>query len=490
MNKFRADIPKILWTFPLFLIFGYVFTAPYFENTRFDYLAYNILAIVSYIALLIGTTSAEKKYLAVLIGLLSFIFLYIFRFYWITIDPIPVREMLPTLSWQIMTADKVTLLEAFRFSVISFTAWCIAVITSLFLLRNKGRSVEGIEHISCIKLRPIVPYLLLFIVLSSGVFAYISAYYHIGEMGAIQVGEPLPFHLKGVIFYIRTICIPIGFLVLIYLAEKVSLQNISRIGMVLLLAFAVLDMLLRNSRSPLLLALLLLLFLVVSGGMRFSIREKILFVLVTALSFMMVPMMKVYRGIRITENLSYLDALGKAVDIVEGNLLGQIFEGVKFILFRMPGIESLWAMLSLNAKPILEMPVGSVHFNDGIAGYLSHGIHGAVHAVNGIAWSSNSLMAPGFIGWWYLVAGVSGVLIGALLIGMLSVVSEKYFLQHQFLSGPVPRVVFYWMLFMALTEGTLDYMIYMFLVAVITVIFFEMGLRVLTNYFIKSESLK
>ena len=122
MNKFRADIPKILWTFPLFLIFGYVFTAPYFENTRFDYLAYNILAIVSYIALLIGTTSAEKKYLAVLIGLLSFIFLYIFRFYWITIDPIPVREMLPTLSWQIMTADKVTLLEAFRFSVISFTA--------------------------------------------------------------------------------------------------------------------------------------------------------------------------------------------------------------------------------------------------------------------------------------------------------------------------------------------------------------------------------
>jgi len=461
-------------------------TANYFENNRFEYFVYNAMALISYVAIVIKTTTAEKKYLAIWIGLLTFILLYFLRFYWITIDPIPVKFMLGPPSWELMILDRIALLEAFKFSVIAFTCWSTAVISSLYLQRNQVTSSEDAYPVSLMNLRPIVPYLLLFIALLSAGLAYVSAYYHIGEMGAkLYISEPLPFHLKGVIFYVRTICIPIGFLVLIYMAEKLNLQKVSRISILLLLTFAVLDMFLRNSRSPLLLALLLLLFLILSGGIRFTVREKFIFVIVTGFSFMMVPMMKVYRSIRTTENLPYLEALQKSLDVIQGNIFGQLFEGVKFIAFRMPGVESIWAMLTLHAEPIIKMPTGSWDFKgDGIAGYLSYVVHGSVH---GITWGDNTLLAPGFIGWWYLISGLSGIIAGAIFIAVLTVICEKYFYRKHFLSGPIPRVVFYWMLFMVLTEGTIDYMFYMYLVASITVLFIEAALTVLARYSFKSR---
>ena len=236
----------------------------------------------------------------------------------------------------------------------------------------------------------------------------------------------------------------------------------------------IIDMLLRNSRSSLLLAVLLLVFLILIDGIKLRRNEKVFFGVVVLLAFVMVPIMTEYRYIRVNYNLPHIEAFSNALNDVGRNWLMQLFKGLQFVFFRMPGIESLWCMIAWQGEPLGIHSIDVINSKNGIAGYLTYIIYP-------LRETDNTLLAPGFVGWFYLVAGLPAIVLGSIFAGALSVLGWKFLGRRYIESGPVAQVFFLWMFFLALTEGTLDSMRYMFFVGLITIAALEVGLRMLTR---------
>lgn len=469
-------IAKIKWALPLLFFFGYFLTLKYFDNNIVEYLTYNLLASISCAVLLTQIKSFEQKYTAVWIALILLLSGYFLRFYWITIDALPVRVMLaPDNPYLTMVNDRNALLQAFKLSVIAFTSFSFSAAALLFFMRKQNsqvyqHSASGNSTLSGL----IAKRSLLVIILLMLVLAYITYKYHIGEMGSPS-REALPFRLKGVIFYARTIFIPLVILLSIYLAERSGHIIASRLGVLILIMHGVMDMLLRNSRSGLLLSLLLLVFLMLADGIKLRRKEKVFVGVMVMLAFFMIPIMTEYRQIRVNYNLPYIEAFSSALNVVGKDWLTQIFKGLQFIFFRMPGIESLWCMIANRAEPLGIHSIDVINSKNGIAGYLTYVIYPGMKAF------PNSLLAPGFCGWFYLVAGLPAIVLGSLFTGALSVLGWKFLDRRYFESGPVAQVFFLWMFFMVLTEGPLNSMVYMFLVGLITIMVLEAGLRMFTR---------
>jgi hypothetical protein len=200
------------------------------------------------------------------------------------------------------------------------------------------------------------------------------------------------------------------------------------------------------------------------------------------LGFLMVPVITEYRNFRTQINLSYGEAFFSALFNVTQNWFDQIGKGIEFVFFRMPGMECLWSMLARYAEPLGIYTTNVINQTDGIAGYLTHVIYAYPE-------SDSQLFAPGFVGWFYLVAGLSAIIVGSGLLGILAVFGGKYLDRRYIETGPVAQVFFLWMLFLALTEGTLDGMVHMFIAGLITIISLEVVLRMIVR--IKSfEELK
>ena len=237
----------------------------------------------------------------------------------------------------------------------------------------------------------------------------------------------------------------------------------------MLLIHGVTDMLIRASRS-LLLCLLLLVFLVVAGGIHMRRHEKIVISIVLILAIFTVPVMTDYRYWHNEHELSVIGALNKAVGALGHGWWGSLAKGAEFIFFRMPGVESLWAMLSRGAEPLGMQSLDVMAAKNGVAGYLSNHVHP-------IAIEHNTLLAPGFVGWFYLVAGIPAVLFGSVVAATICVLGWRYLDHNYLVCGPVAQTFLLWVLFVALTEGTLDSMVYMVLAGVVVITSIEFSLR-------------
>lgn len=468
----QANVYRIKWLLPLLFIAGYVMTAGRFEAAAFEYFAYSMLALISCVVVLTQLHLFERDCFAAWFALILLVMGYFVRFYWITLDPWPVERMLPWNPFRTMIADRQALLEAFKLSTVAFACFCGVVASSLYFLkpsdqlesvRRGGDDRHGAGNVA--------KWMLIGLVLLMIALAWLSYQYKIGEMGA-SAPDALPFRMKGVVFYARTVSLPLALLLCIYLAEHGGKFMVSRAGILALLAHGFTDMLLRNSRSSLLLVLLLLAFLVLGGGLRLRTGEKMLFGVLASAAFLSVPVMTEYRQIRLLQGLSHVDALFGAINVASENWLLQFFKGLKFVLFRMPGIESLWCEIALGAKPLGIYSLDIINSKNGIAGYLTYAIHPMKEG-------DNTLLAPGFVGWFFLVAGTPAIVVGTLLTGIVSVIGWKYLDLRYLRAGPVAQAFLLWMLFIALTEGTLDSMLLMLLAGIATVVAMEVGLRLL-----------
>lgn len=473
MINFRSSrATTIKWLLPLIFLVGYFFTVKSFDENFVEFLAYTLLAVASCAVLLTRIDLFQKEFVAVWIALTLFILLYFVRFYWITIDASPVRLMLPASSYLTMVKNRNALLTAFELSVISFAGFSFSAAAAQLLMTKKTSHVcqvtdeSNLASLGLISKRFLVVVAPLMIVL-----AYITHRYHIGEMGALP-GEALPFRLKGVVFYVRIIALPLIVLTAIYLADRGGNIATSRFGVLILISHGVTDMVLRNSRSAFLLALLLLVFLMLADGIRLARKEKIFFAVLTTLAFIMVPIITEYRNARVAGQLPLADALRYALNVGWNDWQAQVFKGIKFVLFRLPGTEALWNMLSLGAEPLGAHSIDVIKSKDGVAGHLSS-------VLNPLRESDLSLMATGFVGWFYLLAGMPAIVLGSICTGTISIIGWNY-LDHRYIeSGPVAQVFFLWMLFVALTEGNLDSMAYMLFVGVLTIVLLELSLKLL-----------
>lgn len=470
INHFEEHITKIKWVLPLVFFFGYFSTLKYFDSNSVEYLTYNLLAFVSCAVLLTQVKLFDQRYVAVWVALILLILLYFIRFYWITSSALPLRYVLPLNAYDTMVNDRNALLQAFKLSAIAFASFSFSSAALLFFMKKKDSHVHQYVDIGNSTFPGVIAKRALWAVtLLMLVLAYITYRYHIGEMGAPS-GEALPFRLKGVVFYARTILIPLIILLSIYLAERSGHMVASRLGMLILVLHGLMDMFLRNSRSGLLLVLLLLVFLILTAVVKLQRKEKVFFAVMMVLAIIMIPIMSVYRNMRYL-NLPHIEAFFNAVNIVSNDWVTQILFGLNFLLYRLPGIESLWCMIANNVEPLGLQGVDIINAKNGIAGYYTNLIYPQPLVVK-------TLYAPGFCGWFYLVAGLPAVVFGSLLAGVLSVLGWKFLDRRYLESGPIAQVFFLWMFFMALTEGTLDSMVYMFLVGLITIMAIEVGLRI------------
>ena len=478
------NIIKARWLILFLFVVGYITTYVRFLDSLGSYLVLNASAILSLGILLSQIRDYDKKYAAVGLALAVFITVYFVRFYWIVIDPLPVKIMLPTPVYEIMIRDEV-LFQGFRVSVISYVTLCLSLSVLLFISRmvkspiqrpENLNSVQGFHWFTAKILIILLPILML-------VLAYISHKYQIGEMGA-DSGEPLPYRLKGVIFYARFIMLPLLIIWLIYLSVRSGHILISRLGIALLLMHGVIDMLLRGSRSSLLLSVLLLVFFIIAGGLKLRRNEKIFAFIILLAGLFMIPVMTEYRMYRVTENLSISNALLTSLSVIASDGVGTLLRGIEFVLFRMPGVEAISSMVSLDTEPLGMRAIEVLQNKQGIAGYLTHEVYG-------IQRDSNTLSAPGFVGWFYLIGGIPATIAGSILLAVTIVVGWAL-LGGKYLKCPaVIQTFFLWMLFHAITEGTLDSMVYMFVVGVFTlfiieIIIMRLGRNMIYNRYIHS----
>jgi len=492
MHGLASRVANFRWGMLLLFVVGYALTKSYFEFAIVEYFTYNLLACLACGTLLYQLKDFDQRYTAVWFTLVVLLTIYPLRFYWITLDPLPVQMMLPHNPYSEMIDNRLQLLYAFKLSVVNFAVFCCSVAAMLCLFRHEDtlapqrcfyNDTHVQEFVSKCLLVVLVPAILL--------LGYISHKYHIAEMG-ISPGDPLPFRLKGLIFYARTVFIPLLIILLICSAEWSGRNLMSRLGILILVGHGVLDMILRGSRSSLLLSLMLLIFLVMAGGIRLHRNEKILIGIAVAVAFFIVPFMTIYRNQRAYLDLLTLNALSQAVIIAGDNWWGLFTQGIKFVFFRMPGVETTWCMLSWTGapsyfesgvKPLGAQSLEAFRSPNGIAGYVTHNIYP-------FKITDNTLLAPSYVGWFYLVAGLPAVAFGGLFAAMSSFLGWRLLNRNYLECAPIAQVFFLWMLFIALTEGTLDGMGRIMLSGLASLIIVEFGLRLTRIFFARREPMK
>lgn len=476
INYIWEDIARLRWVILLLFAIGYSITASRFHFSAGEYLFYNLLALGACAVLLTQLKVFGQCFAAVWLGLIILVTVYFLRFYWIVIDPSPVKVMLPQNSYIEMLPQVDKLINAFKLSVIAFSAFSLSAAAMFFLLRKQDAATHRTEeHGEIASHWFIAKFILLLLPPLMLALAYIAHKYHIGEMGAAP-GEPLPFRLKGVIFYARIVLLPLMILQFMYSAARSGHPVVARLGVLLLLTHGVIDMLIRGSRSSLLLCVLLLVFLLMARGIQLRRNEKIFIGITVILAIVMVPIMTEYRYWRVQHDFSVMDALNNAVGSVGIGWWGALMKGVEFVFFRMPGTESLWAMLSRGAEPLGMQSFDVFATKNGLAGYLTYQIHP-------MKVEDNTLLAPGFVGWFYLVAGIPAILLGSAAAAIFSILGWKYLSRDYLVCGPVAQTFLLWMFFVALTEGTLDSMVYMVLAGIVSIAAMEFSLRLSKKHY-------
>ena len=461
-------IDKFQWALLLVFVVGYILTKSYFDFASYEYFIYNLAALGVCALIIYQLRRSLLHNAAAWLALFVIVTVYYLRSYWITLDPMPVKVMLPRDAYVIMLGRGDLLLDSFKFSTLMFLSFGMSITFLLNLLNRGNFQKETAIEVPLGYCKFLGKVLLVMLPLVMLVLYFLTYYFQIGLMGG-ALTDPLPFRLKGVIFYASTVFIPLLIALLIYLSEKSNGKTISNLGVLLMILHGLVMMLLRGSRGSLLLSIVLLIFLVAVGGLKLQRNQKILMSIFIIVGFFMVPVMTNYRSLRVEQAMLLPEAISMAMHLSYADLAGTFVQGVKFILFRMPGIESLWCMLARGAEPLGGQLFDVLDKKNGIAGFLTHNIYTLS--------DDTTLIAPGFVGWFYLIGGFFGVVLGGVFAALLSVLSCVIANKKYLKCGVIAQVFLLWMLFLMLTEGTLDIMVMQVLSGLICLATIEYVLR-------------
>lgn len=314
--------------------------------------------------------------------------------------------------------------------------------------------------------------LLIFAVFFSVATAVLFYQYNIGLMGSI-VKIDLPYKFRGIVYFLRTIMLP-GML---YLSIYISYRSKSFItmvaGLALLLCNGGLDVVFRSSRSALFYPLLGLFLLALSAEVRLRFRTLMWSFVGILPVCMSIPYVSSYRVNRL--ELDTLDALVKSIIETGFNPFVHIGKGLVFVFYRFTGVDVLASMLGHEALPIGSFIFDVLRSERGVSGYLSTAVFGTPADYPGAS-------APGFVGWWYLVGGVPGVLLGGALLALTIRYVWGRLLKIDTPTIVIARVFFLLIVFLIIIDGTVDTLRKMFLVMLFTLVSLELGARLITGF--------
>jgi hypothetical protein len=221
------------------------------------------------------------------------------------------------------------------------------------------------------------------------------------------------------------------------------------VGLLLLTIHGISDTVLRGSRSSLLLCLLLAIFLCASGGLRIQRKGIAILGCLVLGSILLIPTIMQYRALRFESDAGTWQLLVNAFGSANHDLLAVVRRSFNSVYFRIPGIETAWAVSGSVSEPLGPELIDTIRSQFGVTGYLNFNIYQ-------VPIEAYTLYAPGFVGWLYLAGGWPGVAIGSIVLALLCVQLPRLLYGGRLHWSPLANTFFLWILFLSLTDGTLD----------------------------------
>jgi hypothetical protein len=441
---FRTTV-TLVW---LTLVVGLLSTISTSPGSHTTYILIHLLNGLALTAAVWIVPPARRENLAFWVMLAIFMFTNFIRFYWLALQPEAVQPMLPDSTFRKMMVNSSDIFVLYPILSSSMLMLLVGALAAHFALRKFNPSLVRKEA----DINHVVPntasiFFAIAVVLMM-LLGVISHYFAIGVMGA-AAGEPLPFRLKGVIFYARTVGVPLLLIGALVLSDRPGHRVMTALIVLALMTHGVSDMILRGSRSGLLLSILLLAFWYLVSGKKMTRGAALSVAIAGAIAVSVVPFMTRFRAFRVGQGQAVIDALYSALPI-GGNWSADAVNGIRFVFFRVTGMESLWAITTLQAKPLYGRAIEVLMGKDGMAGYLTLSVH------SGMFEADNTLLAPGFLGWLYLIGGTAAIFAGSMVMGMLALLVWRYLDRVSIYMMSVVKVLMLWVIFLMLTEGTIE----------------------------------
>lgn len=323
MNNTQTEVSKrkeskIHWLLLAIFPLGWWVTYGFFQERL---LSYTLLSLVSFIAcsVVLGKFQMEMmKEIHLWIIFLLFLVGYYVKFYVLLylVQTDSTDLLVPSFGQGIYSLISETiLLEAYQFVTLVFIALCISLAV-LLTMGDKARHADtplyqenDADPIIVVRQGSLILFLSIPILLSL-ITAYLQESTGIGVTSSVEV--VLPYRLAGAIQYIRTDFIPILFLLMIWLADRIKNRLVLIMSVLFHLLHGATSSLLSTSKSGFALAVISLLILWLVSGNFSKIRRNYLLALVP-LVILLSGVLSISRGIRNTGDVGTLDSLPTAV---------------------------------------------------------------------------------------------------------------------------------------------------------------------------------
>jgi hypothetical protein len=194
---------------------------------------------------------------------------------------------------------------------------------------------------------------------------------------------------------------------------------------------------------------LLALFLILGRGLKVGRLGLVILAALILAAICLMPIVMQYRILRMHSDVGLWVLMQEAFSASNEGVLALLKHALLTVYYRIPGIETIWAMINVDAKPLGSAFWATVRSPFGMTGYLNFTLY---H----VPLEENTLYAPGFVGWLYLAGGYAMVLLGPVLLAWICVRVPRRIFASGSPNAAVVNAFLLWILFLTLTDGTVD----------------------------------
>lgn len=454
----------------MLLTIGYIFTADQMTNHEVAYGSALIVIGLAVMASCRRTLPMQVENATLWMVILLFLSSYCVKFFLIITSPESSVTLGMVRQIGLGEFDYPTLaMEALLLSAAGITAFSVVMLAVPTVASHPRLLPLGAEGVG----QQIITILFATALILSLGTGWLSYNYDIGLMGS-DIKTILPYRLRGIVFYLRNYFLTGLLLLIIYLSFCKSYWYLAWFAIGLLLFNGVTDLAIRSSKWSILAPFLYLIFLIIASGFIIRKRHVAGAVGLSVPLFFILPYLHVLRDYRLAGQ-GVWESISSAVVSLDFQPVDFFLRGVVWIIYRLPGIDILIAILGHHASPVGNKWAEVFARPNGMASYLTHDVFL-------LPTSDFHLNAPGYFGWWYLFLGVSGVVVGGVVLGLIVRIVWPLTLQLAGHTAVLTRIFVLMLLFTALSEGILDNMLKMLLAMIFTVLTLEAFVRILVRF--------
>ncbi len=426
-----VSFPDFQWLFLLVWPVGYALTYTALPDFAFQYFALSLLALLSCGLSLSALNAPLDDSLPIWVILLVFIFAYYIEFYLLVLDPSILEAFFaPTKITQI---DIAAYFDSYLAATSAFLTTSLISIIYLKRSSSQGRSPNRSSYNSSND-RALWQLGVTFalIVLASSALAY--------KFNLIRSGDRdlLPFHLEGLVDYIRLETAPLLIVLIIQRAIVNKRRNWIIAGVVMLLTFALSDMVLRTSKGTFVSMTFTLMFLRLITGEKPSRKQITGGLLLILIGLTFFPIFLFFRTFR-TQGMSIGASLhSSAQQLLEfGQMPLAITYLYRILVLRLTGAGALLTIALRHVHPLGSAAWDAFWGPRSWTGYIDMEIFNISPK-----YVDYFGIAPSLVGLFYVVDGIAGAAIGCAGLFALTLYGWRLLGRLGATLGPASRAVY------------------------------------------------